>query len=340
MSNQALKKGLHTGALLFLTACVDGESPTEIGVPQWVSIAALPTFAVVPTDAEWAVIDSSRVTLRSAVDGSIVADTTYLVDPTVDQWAFEFTVEIADGQVLSLTLDVELIDIDLGFESVEFSGRTEEPFSVWASRTRKEVRLLNLYRGPLVNLDMKSLEIGAGAPSRLQEGGSAVLQLLTEGDAPGQIIYFRSDSPEIASVDSLGNVAALVPGTTKIIVQAGRAYAELDLEVRRVVLPGAQQLQIEVIPQIDYVDDDLFLSSFDDRAAAGAIADALKALAVEMLAGRGFESVGRFEDVAEVWKEYGQDSNLRTLDGPQLGVITLALIKAADVLGIDFLEGT
>jgi hypothetical protein len=56
-----------------------------------------------------------------------------------------------------------------------------------------------------------------------------------------------------------------------------------------------------------------------------------------MLAGRGFEAVGRFEQAEKMWLEYGEGTSLRSLDGPQLWVIAITLMHAADALGIDFL---
>ena len=65
----------------------------------------------------------------------------------------------------------------------------------------------------------------------------------------------------------------------------------------------------------------------------------MDALVTEILARRGFEAVGRFEDVQDVWEQYGEGTDLRVLDGPQLGVVLLTLMHAADLLGIDFLRG-
>ncbi|MGB1779529.1 MAG: hypothetical protein ACPHQP_08250, partial [Longimicrobiales bacterium] len=62
---------------------------------------------------------------------------------------------------------------------------------------------------------------------------------------------------------------------------------------------------------------------------------ALQLLIADMLAGRGFEAVGRFEQAQALWERYGEGTpNLRLLDGPQLGVIEITLIHAAEDLGI------
>ena len=100
---------------------------------------------------------------------------------------------------------------------------------------------------------------------------------------------------------------------------------------------STQVLQARLTPQADYVTDDLFLSSLADAPAAEELKVAVETLIAEMLAGRGFEAVGRFEEAQALWEGYGEGTNLRFLDGPQLGVIAIALMHAADALGIDFL---
>ena len=131
--NKSLKKWFHAAALAALAGCVDGDSPSGVGIPRSVSIGALPSFAITPTQEELAVLDSSRVILRDLDNGSIVADTAFAIDPSVEEWVFDLKVELAAGQVLSLSLTVELFDIHVDPQSVEWSGRTEEPFDVQAS---------------------------------------------------------------------------------------------------------------------------------------------------------------------------------------------------------------
>ncbi len=123
-----------------------------------------------------------------------------------------------------------------------------------------------------------------------------------------------------------------------IIARAGQEADTLNLTVGEVNLPAAEVLQASLVTQSDYVTDDLFIASLEDSSAAGEIRGALQRLTTEMLAGRGFEAVGRFEEAQALWEEYGDEegTNLRFRDGPQLGVFYITLVHAADVLGIDF----
>lgn len=334
MLKTSLKKRLPALTLLALAACVDGDGPTGPGVPVAVSIAARPSFALEPSTDEIEKLDRARITLTHVPNDSVLVSHEEDIDPDSPEWTFELTLQLSSEQVLDVKMDIELIDADVGVGLVEWSGRTT--FDVQASFEPQEIRVVNLGRGPLENLSLTRLDV-SGARSRIQEGGSDFLVVDTAGGQAGQVLYYRTTNPMVASVDSIGNISALVPGETRIIARAGRVADTLNLTVGQVNLPSPQVLQARVVPQMDYVRDDLFLGTLADPVVALAIRDALDALASEMLAGRGFEAVGRFEDSAELWEGYGEGTDLRFLDGPQLGVIAIALMHAADALGIDFL---
>jgi hypothetical protein len=330
----SLQKGLFAVGLVFLSGCVDVDGPTAVGVPIPVTIAAIPRFAFAPAPAVVNELDRARITLTNVPNDSIVAELEQEIDPADAEWVFQITLELPSDQTLDLRLDIELIDVRRTVAVVEYAGRTQ--FEARASFEPQEIREINLGRGPLENLSLTELIVG-GARSRIQEGGSDVLDVDTVGAGSGQIVFFESTSPEIASVDSAGNIAALTPGQTYVIALAGRVADTLDLTVGEVNLPAPNELQSQISPQVDYVTSGFFLTTLADPALAAEVRDAIEVLLGEMLAGRGFQAVGRFEYAQELWEGYGAGTDLRFLDGPQLSVIAITLMHAADALGIDFL---
>ncbi len=331
--NGSWRTGLHAVALVALAACVDGDGLIGVGIPRPVTIAAVPRFAVPPSSAVVAALDRVRITLTSTADDSVLIAQEAAIDPSAEEWAFEITIELPSDKVLELRLDIELIDADPVIEVVEYAGRTE--FEVRASFEPQEIREINLGRGPLENLALTALTV-SGARTEMQEGASDFLDVDTLGSAPGQILYFESSDPAVASVDSLGNIEALTPGTSDITVTGGRQADTLHLMVGRVNLPSSAALEATVSPQVSYVADVFFTGTFSEPGAAVELSDAIEDLLQEMLAGRGFEAVGRFEEDEAEWEEYGAGTNLQFLDGPQLGVFAITLMHAADALGIKF----
>lgn len=331
--NGSWRMGLHAVALVALAACVDGDGLIGVGIPRPVTIAAVPRFAVPPSPAVVAALDRVRITLTSTADDSVLIVQEAAIDPSAEEWAFEITIELPSDKVLELRLDIELIDADPVIEVVEYAGRTE--FEVRASFEPQEIREINLGRGPLENLALTALTV-SGARTEMQEGASDFLDVDTLGAAPGQILYFESSDPAVASVDSLGNIEALVPGTSNIVVSGGRQADTLRLTVGKVSLPTSATLEATVLPQVDYVSGVLFLGTLSEPAAALQLTEAIEVLLQEMLAGRGFEAVGRFEEAQEAWEQYGAGTNLQFLDGPQLSVLAITLMHTADALGIVF----
>lgn len=329
-------RGPWLAIIAFAVAGCVQDGPTGVSAPRTVTLAALPKFAAPPSASVVEALDVARLRLINSETGEVVDSIVQSIDPTLVEWTFEFTLQLLEDQVLNLRLDIELIDGDPVVDVVEFAGRTE--FPVQASFEPTEIREIKLGRGPLENLSITDLRFLSPRP-RIQEGGSQQLVVDTVGARAGQKVFFESTDPTFATVDSAGRIAALAPGTTMIIAQAGQEADTLSLTVREVNLPAASVLQSSLVPQSDYVTDDLFLSSLEDAAAANEIRGAMQRLITDMLAGRGFEAVGRFEQVQALWegygKAYGEGTNLRLLDGPQLGVIAITLIHAAEDLGIE-----
>jgi len=319
---------------LAVAGCVQVDGPTAAFAPRTVTLATLPKFSAPTSASVIAALDVARLRLIDTETDSVLASLEQPIDSRDVEWAFEITLELLEEQVLKLRLDVELIDGDPVVDVVEFAGRTS--FDVQASFEPTEIREISLGRGPLENLSLTDLHMRNPRP-RIQEGGSEALVIDTVGAGLGQIVYYESTDAAVASVDSVGLVKALAPGNALIIAHAGQVADTLNLTVGRVDLPAANVLQSRLIPQSDYVTDDLFVSSLADADVANQLRAGVESLVSEMLAGRGFEAVGRFEQAEKMWLEYGEGTSLRSLDGPQLWVIAITLMHAADALGIDFL---
>lgn len=304
-----------------------------MAVPRSVTVAAEPGFHVAPSPTVLAALDRARLRLWDASSDSLLAFSEASIDPDRAEWTFELTLELLTDQELDVRLEVELIDADPVVDRVEFAGLAR--FGVQASFGVVEIREIGLGRGPLENLSLTHIAVG-GARSRIQEGGSDALEVDTLGAAAGQVVFFHSTEPTVASVDSVGAISALAPGSTLIIAAAGRVADTLALTVGEVNLPTAQALRRRLVPQIEYVTSDPFLRSLSDRSVATELRDALQQLLAEMLAGNGPQAVHRFENVEGLWASYGAGTELRSFERAQLSVIELTLMHAADALGIDF----
>jgi hypothetical protein len=320
-------------AVVGFAACVDGEAPTGVGEPRVVSVRAVPSFAVEPAAAVVEGLDRARVRLIDTETDSVVALAELAIAPSESEWVFDFQLELMDDEVRNVRIDAELIDEGPVGEIVEFAGRSS--FQLRSSFEAERRRLLQMGRGPLANLALTGLD-ASGARSRVQEGASDRLVVTLSGTAPGQRVFFESSDPTIATIDSVGNIRALAPGDARVITAAGLFADTLDLRVGRVTLPPTPSLEGRLGAVTEYVTGELFLSSFSDPVAAQGLREGIDALTVELFARRGFEAVGRFEDVQETWEQYGEGTELGLLDGPQLGVVLVTLIHAADLLGVDF----
>lgn len=316
-----------------LSACVDGLPPTALENTSTVNLGAAPRFSVAPSASLVAQLDRARISLLDVATDSVVASVEQTIDLTADEWAFEMTVDLRRGETRAVRLDIELLSGTAALETVEFSGRTH--FDVRASYEPTDIQEVTLGRGPLANLSLTRLELSRMAPS-LREGGSDALVLDTVGAAPGQIVFYESLDPSVATVDALGGLRGRRHGGVRVLAQAGRVADTLDLSVDAVPLPAPDELRRLLVPHVEYVASDVFLATLSNRPAAAAISRGLEDLVAEMLAGRVFESVELFEHTRSLWESYGDGTGLRILDGPQLGVLSIALMHAADALGLAF----
>lgn len=326
---------LAAAVALSLTSCIDGDGGTGVPTPRTITLSGEAIFAVGPVDETLAAVDRATLVLYDDEADTILVSIEDDFDPAADL-EFSTTFQLLQGQALDVRLEAALLDDDMPVgEDVVFSGQQEGQIPPTGGSA--SIRVV-LGRGPSANLLLTSLEITSDDELNVQEGATRFIEFDTVGAAPGQRIFFESTEPEVAVVDNGGRVLALTPGVALVVASGGRVADTLSLTVGEVSLPDEAELRRMLLPQFDYVTSDLFLNTLSDEPARPGLRGAYQALINEMLAGRGFESVGRFESAQALWEGYGIDSGVRDVDGPQVGVLALTLIYAADVLGIDFLR--
>jgi hypothetical protein len=314
--------------LLGAFACIDGRDPTAPDLTRSVQFAVAPVFSG-PAAAATAALTRLRVTALDAETGEIVAVAEDDVDPVADQWTLVLTLEVSPGVPLAIKLQAEVASSD---GVVEWSGRTAT-INVQGGAEPLEVREIALFRGPLANLDVTALTI-QNAPASLLEGEAGQLSVDVSGGGSGTRVFFSSLDPAVVSVDDAGHVEALAPGTGRIRALAGAASAEVSLDVKEVVVPDAGEIEAGVSPMIDYAGD--VVGTMGDATGAAAVSSSLTTLSTALASGDGAAAVRAFGDAVAAWEGYGAGTSLRTLDGPQLGLIQLSLIITADALGIPF----
>jgi hypothetical protein len=313
--------------IVALSACVDGD---PAGLPgRTVAIDATPVFALAPTDSEIASLDLIRVKLHGLGDTPRVIERS--IDPfSEEEWAFDLTVEVDVGRPLQLYLETELVDVNGGTESVEWSGRTD-PFEVRATFEPQELRQVDLYRGPLANLGLTGVEFGAST-LRLVEGTTATLSWTLSGDTVGTSMYLRTLDSSVASVGLEDRVRGERSGSTKVLVYGGMVADTVDLTVAALELPTLTEMEATLMPQLDYAASELFVASLGDPSDAMELRTEMGSLSSALRELRGADVIRSYESTKATWRSYGRDSGLREPDLPQLGVVELALILVANTL--------
>jgi len=326
---------------LVLTSACDFESdPIGVGASEAIPLAVVPVFAVVPTEAEIAVLDLLRVTLRDAVDSTVVETREIVIDPDDEEWSIEMTVDVLPGQGLarSLHLETELVDTDGPTESVEWSGRTMEPFVLQSAERPLEFRQVDVFRGPLANFNLRAVTF-TRASLRLVEGSTSSVRWITQGDTAGTVLYLASGDPGIISVDPSGNLQTTGIGATRVFVFGGPVQDSATVEVTEIFLPTETEVSVGIKPQLDYVSSDLFIGTFHEVNGAEAIRTPLAQLNSSLQERSGPAVILAFEAAKASYRAYGSGADgtaLRYTDGPQLGVLELTLDRVANALHTAF----
>lgn len=315
-----------------LSACVDGDpvsappsAVTSLAVAPSLDPAATASVAADPhgplTLARLTVLDGAGATLASAEED---------LEPGASEWVFDVSLEVPPDDALTVRLLAELASEGPAGPVVEWSGDTP-PFQVRAGESQ-ELRRISVYRGPPANLSVADVHLTP--PPVLVTGQSAPLSARLDGGGPGARVYYRSLDPAVVSVAD-GRVRGVGEGTGRVEALAGRAADTVPVSVDAFLLPPEEQTAAVAVP-LSYTTQRV-TGTMEDAAGAAAISSALASLSSAMAAGDPGGVVAAFEAAHAAWEGYGAaDPDLRVLDGPQLSVVELTLIHAADILGIPF----
>jgi hypothetical protein len=315
-------------------ACVEVVGPED--VPIEVSFSVVAELLASADDATLEVTDSAVVRLLDTSGGVSLWEVRTPVDLAQSQWTFEASVTASATRTFQSVVEVELFEASSAGAIVHFSGLSD-PFTLDMSESGRD-RYVEIWRGPLANLNITSLAFVTAGPLSILEGASRQLEVSAVGANSQTRIFFEPADPSVVSVTPDGRLLGMSQGATQVFVRAGRLQDQIEVSVDEVVLPSLEELEQSVSPTADYVTDDSFISSLQDPIAGALLQQAVRGMVAAMLDNDAFGAVGLFEDAAALWTDYGAGSDLRRQDGPLLGVISLTLIHAADALGIDFLR--
>lgn len=226
--------GLVLGA--WAAGCVDGRHPTALDTRSNGHILIAPRFeAIAGSPALDADINRIRVTVRPVGKDSILTVFTQDVDPNATEWTLDIPIEFASGEILQVTLVVELINVaGAGEESVLWSGQTEA-----TPGTTSEIQQVPVYPGPPDNLTVQSVTIAEPARSALLERDTIRLSGSVTGGGGSVQLFWSSLDPSIATVDAGGLVTATLPGSAGIALTVGPKADTVSLTVVA-VLAGIQ----------------------------------------------------------------------------------------------------
>ncbi|HUF49396.1 MAG TPA: Ig-like domain-containing protein, partial [Longimicrobiales bacterium] len=196
-----------------------------------------------------------RLTAHDAATNAVVKRQVNDVSPDQAAWTVSFEIPI-EGTTTQVVITIELINVTDGAESVEWSGQTT-PVALNAAQSTT-VREVVVHRGPVDNLTVTSVQIGAFT-GPMVEGDSAQLSVsvATTGAAP--TVFWTSLDENVATVGENGMVRALLPGTARISAVAGPHADTMTVAV-------AQRL---VAIRID--GDDLSFESFGEQLTLSAV---------------------------------------------------------------------
>lgn len=332
-TRRRLGSRLWFGPLVVLAACGDAAGPVVLDEIQGVfRMVAVARFSVQPSASEVAELTRARAAVIDVNTDETLASGQQDIDPSASQWTFDLTFQFVVSAPPRVVALVELASIEGELETVEWSGRTAS--EVVQTSAEPQIREIDLFRGPAANLDLNGLAV-TEAPTSLLEGASAQLVVSLDGASSGTRIYYGTLVPSVATVDAGGGVRGVAPGTARVVAFAGRVADTVTFNVELVVLPDPEEISRDVAPGLDYTSGAVS-GTLEEAAGATAISNTLRDLAAALASGNGAAAVSAFESALNAWSSYGAGTALRSLDGPQLSLIEIILIHAADALGIAF----
>ncbi len=219
---------LGATALILLLSCTTGDSPSGF---EGAGITRLSLSVAYPTEvspASSADISRIRVTVRRASDRTVLDVIVTEVEPTASEWTLDLELTVLDGDPTVILL-IELISVENGVETVEWSGETG-PIGLAPGQT-SVIQNVEVVQGPPGNLAVTSVTIGH--PGALVEGMTVQLQAAVETDQPGaqtRLLWESSDATR-ARVSADGFLETLLPGTVQIRAMAGAVADEIEVTI-------------------------------------------------------------------------------------------------------------
>ncbi len=320
-------------SLSLMSGCVDGDPlsapPTAVASFAVVSSVDPASAAAAATSAPGP-LSLARLTVTDARSGAVLASLQERIEPGAPEWTFDVSLEVPADELLSVRVAAELASEGPAGAVVEWSGDTQ-PFEVRAGEGRA-LRRVVLYRGPLANLSVTGVHLAP--PPSLVPGQSVALSARLDGGDAGARVYFRSLDTAVVSVAD-GRVQGVTEGVGRVEALAGRVADTVSVSVETFFLPPEEETRSVAAP-LTYTTERV-TGTMEDAAGAAAISSSLGSLSSAMAGGDPGGVVAAFDAARIAWERYGAgDPTLRVVDGPQLSVIELTLIHAADVLGIPF----
>lgn len=239
---------LPLALLLLPLACSDGDAdrstgPSDETVPF--SLALQAALGPLPASGAAGEINRIRVTVFQADDRSVLTVQERDVDPAAPEFSIDVEFEIPADRTIQVELLVELLNVQAGVETVEWSGRLG-PFGVSASETT-EIQRVSLVRGPPGNLDVVGVTLAPGQAT-VVEGNTVPLSATVLPGGGSFTLFWSSLDPGIATVDGSGLVTGVAPGTVGVEVLVGSVADTAEITV----LPRADRVVVE--PDTAFVD--------------------------------------------------------------------------------------
>jgi hypothetical protein len=238
-------------------SCVEEGDLTALELPVPVTVSLVPVL-----DGDLANTAASLRLGLALVEASFSGapaeggDAVIALDPDALPSAVQFRFDLLPGAEVSLEGSVELVHEEEEGGSVEwavFFG----PFTVSADQEAWEFPV-PFGRGNLAEQSITDL-ILTGATDPVVEGAVLQFSAAVEGGPEGARIFWGSRSPGVATVDGMGTVTTLLPGSTDITVAAGPHARSLTLQV------------LQALATLEVSPSDVVLGSVGEEATFTAI---------------------------------------------------------------------
>lgn len=301
-------------ALLGMSACVDGRDPTGLETHVSMGLPVHPTFSVLPTKAEVALLDRARIVAFDLESGETMGSLEQEIDPSAAEWVFDLTLRIPSVKTRQMVVTVELIS-----DIVEWSGQAP-PVPVAIGAEPAELRVVRLLRGPLDNVGVTAVEVTQG-PDSLSEGASGHFGVSLMGGGSHARAFFRSLSPDVLEVSREGAFRGLQPGDVRVEARAGAVADTILVSVLSQPLDGedAQAISGGVEDSVDRL-----VPGLQDGPGAQAIVASLTDFEAALASRRPARIQDAIAAARAALAAYGTPE-IRYQDGPELSLIELVL---------------